>query len=443
MPQPSPTVLATGTRMHGCFMGRSDTLLLTPADQGTNTGSTAPLQARAVDPLGRATLTTFWIDRVGTFNTAYLVASSQVPSRGGKTAAWSTPVIANYRWYWRARTSAQVGGTQAGVTGTMTAARYFQQEGGAGIPRSLYLYKNNGRATVIPAVGPYARALYLYKDNAMYPGVISVASRSLYAYVDHAMYPGVLAAGLRRAVYLYESTRDGEVFPWLNHINPTEQYEGGQIDLYGDGFGEYLEVAAGATITVDSTNGSYIPANAVDRSTGSWVSNNNRANAWIRFTFGGTKRIVAIALEGAGNGWGVPRFRFSDASEVSGVYAVPDGVNMASEYPCGSTRRVYWLAAPKDTTYVEIRGPVGDGTSFIGLYEVWIYERVVPAENAEVSRAWLNLDLLTVKDLGIVTWQNRSPNWWPANSGVAPTPAATVTIPSGATSGLVTVQEET
>ena len=44
--------------------------------------------------------------------------------------------------------------------------------------------------------------------------------------------------------------------------------------------------------------------------------------------------------------------------------------------------------------------------------------------------------------MGIVSWRNRSPNWHPANSGVAPLPAATVTVPAGAVSGLVTVQEE-
>ena len=116
------------------------------------------------------------------------------------------------------------------------------------------------------------------------------------------------------------------MFPWLNHLSPAEQYEGGQVDLYGDGFGGFLEAAAGATITVDSVNGGYVAANAVDRSTGSWVSNANRANAWIRFTFGATKRIVGVALEGAGNGWGVPRFLFSAGAEIGGGVAVPGGV---------------------------------------------------------------------------------------------------------------------
>ena len=45
--------------------------------------------------------------------------------------------------------------------------------------------------------------------------------------------------------------------------------------------------------------------------------------------------------------------------------------------------------------------------------------------------------------MGIVVWTNRSPNLYPANSGVPILPAATVTVPSGAVSGLVTVEETT
>jgi hypothetical protein len=45
--------------------------------------------------------------------------------------------------------------------------------------------------------------------------------------------------------------------------------------------------------------------------------------------------------------------------------------------------------------------------------------------------------------MGIVAWLTRSPNWYPANSGIAPLPAATVTVPSGAVSGLVYVEETT
>ena len=62
---------------------------------------------------------------------------------------------------------------------------------------------------------------------------------------------------------------------------------------------------------------------------------------------------------------------------------------------------------------------------------------------AETSRAWLNFGQPAVTDLGIVLWANRSPNLYPANSGVPIAKAATVTLPATATSGLVIVREET
>jgi hypothetical protein len=426
-----------GTRLWGAYLKRSDTRPNAPSEGGTNTSNTVSLSAYALDPLMRATRTTFQLDRLAAFNTEHLQTSAQVNGYGGQLATWASSAIPNFTWFWRARTSVAIGNGE-GTVGPYTTAISFQQAGGAGIPRSLYTYVNKSIEAVTPAVGTNARSLYTYVNKSVQ--ALSVLERALYLYVNKAIQALEVEA---RALYLYEATHDGEVFPWLNHLNPTEQYEGGQVELYGDGFGGFLEAAAGATITVDSVNGSYIAANAVDRSNGSWVSNANRANAWIRFTFGSSKRIVAIALEGAGNGWGVPRFVFSSGADVDGVVAVPGGADLSPEYPCGGTRQLYVLATPRDTTYVEIRGPAGDGTTFVGLYEVWIIEEVQPPQNAEVSRAWLNIDLLSVQDMGIVTWQNRSPNWHPANSGVASLPAAVVTVPVAAVSGLVTVQEET
>lgn len=46
-----------------------------------------------------------------------------------------------------------------------------------------------------------------------------------------------------------------------------------------------------------------------------------------------------------------------------------------------------------------------------------------------------------VEAMGIVAWSGRSPGWWPANSGLPIGPAATVTVPSDAVSGLVRVVE--
>lgn len=43
--------------------------------------------------------------------------------------------------------------------------------------------------------------------------------------------------------------------------------------------------------------------------------------------------------------------------------------------------------------------------------------------------------------MGVVSWQNRSPNLWPANSGVRTEPAIVVTVPPDAESGMLSVEE--
>ena len=414
----------------GCYAKRADTRLESPGDTTTNTG-TLQAKARPVDPLARRSITTFWLDRIGTFASPALAVSAGVNGFGGQIASWSPTTPANGRWYWRARSSAAVGGA-IGVTGSFSSTFSFTEEGGAGIPRSLYLYENKG----IQATSVLARALYLCVNKALW--AITVLARSLYLYENK----GIQAlAVLARSLYLYEATRDSEVFPWLMRIDPVEQYAGGQVDLYGDGFGEIVEVAATATITVDSTNGSNVAGNAVDRLASTVWASNGGAAAWIRFTFGAPKKIVAIALEGSGSTWGVPEFRFSDGgANINGGVAVPAGVANIAEYPVGATRVLYSLPAPRTTTYVEVRIASGwSGTP--GLYEVWIHEDL--DDQAETSRAWLNFGQPGVTDLGIVLWANRSPNLWPANAGVPITKAATVTLPAGATSGLVIVREET
>jgi hypothetical protein len=431
-----------GTRMWGAYLKRSDTRPNSPSEGGTNTSSTVSLSAYATDPLARATRTTFYLDRLTLFNTSSLQTSAQVNGYGGQLATWASSAIPNFTWYWRARTSVSIGNGDATV-GPYTTAISFQQAGGAGVPRSLYLYENKSMWARTPGVGSNARSLYGYVNKSIWPRQPAVGSnaRDLYLYLNRAMpFPRVPAA---RSLYTYRNSRDGEVFPWLNHINPEEQYELGQVDLYGDGFGQYVEVAAGATITVDSTNGSYIKDYAVDRGVGSWISNSNQSGAWIRFTWGATKRIVAVALESASNGWGTPLFKFSAGADVVGGSGVPLGSNRNPEYPCGGTRTLYTFPEYRDTTYVEVRVNGGGGTSSIGFYEVWIYEEIVPAQNAEGARSVLNLGLLSEQSMGVVSWQNRSPNFWPANSGVAPLPAATVTVPSAAVSGLVNVEETT
>jgi len=188
----------------GCYVKRADTRLETPGNGTTNTG-TFQAQARPVDPLARRSTTTFWLDRVGTFTSPALVTSAGVTGFGGIVASWSPTTPANGRWYWRARSTAAVGGA-VGVTGPYASTFSVTEEGGAGIPRSLYLYENKGvQATTIAA-----RSLYLYENRGLQ--AISVGSRALYLYVNKALQ---LLSVLARSLYLYEATRDGEVFPWL------------------------------------------------------------------------------------------------------------------------------------------------------------------------------------------------------------------------------------
>jgi hypothetical protein len=431
-----------GTRLWGAYLLRSDTRLNTPADGGANTSSTATLTALPVDPLNRATRTTFYLDRLPTFGTPKLQTSSQVNGRGGVMASWASAAIDNFTWYWRARTSVSIGSGTATV-GPYTPTWSFAQQGGAGIARSLYLYVNKGVPSIVPGVGTYARDLYLYVNRGVRNHLDGPYARDLYLYVNR----GYVVALTARALFLYRNSRDGEVFPWLNHLNPPEQYESGQVDLYGDGFGQYLDATQSATLTVSSTNGGNVAGNVRDGTAAEWQSTSDAA-AWIRFTWGAAKRIVGVMVEGVtpvANEWGIPRFRFDDASSQDGSVAVAQASAFyrSTEYPVGGQRQLYWLATPKVSTYLEIAVASGGVGTNRGFSEVWVIEEAVPPQNAETSRAVLNLGLLTEQSMGIVSWQNRSPNFWPANSGVPPLPAATVTVPSAAVSGLVNVEETT
>lgn len=430
-------------------MRNVQTLLVSPAPGGTNTSSTATLQAKNLDPFRRTGYVSFQVDRSGVFTSPEAQTSPNVSVLGWADvpAQWVSAAIGNGQWYWRARSWGVLVGAGPGVTGRYATTQGFTQEGGEGIPRSLYLYLNKAIQTEVAGVGDNARSLYLYVNKALYEGVIAVEARSLYLYVNKAMYEGVLTAGLVRSLYLYLSAKDGEVFPWLNHINPTEQYVLGQVDLYGDGFGQFLDASdpVAPAITVSSTNGGNIPGNAMDRTAAEWQSTSGAA-AWIRFTWGSAKRIVAVVLEGAlANSWGIPRFRFDDASSQDGTVTVPAGTAATrdTQYPVGARRQVYWLATPKVSTYVEVAIASGGSGTNRGFSEVWVIEETVPPQAAETSRAVLNLGLPAEQTMGIVAWLTRSPNWYPANSGIAPLPAATVTVPSGAVSGLVYVEETT
>ena len=302
-----------------------------------------------------------------------------------------------------------------------------------GLPRALYLVENVG----LQATTMLARALYLVENLGLQ--ATSVLARALYLDENRQIQAVEITT---RGLYLEETYRDGEVFPWLMAIDPTEQYRGGTVELFGDGFGEILEAAAGATKTSSTVSGGNIATNATDRAASDWLSTAGAAS-WIRFTFGAAKKVVAIALEqGATGAWGTPRFRFSDGlGDVDGAGDVPayDAGRHTAEVPVGGNRVLYTLPTPRTTTYVEvaIAGSGSGGTR--GFREVWIFEDLDQA--AEGSSAILNNGLVSETALGIVSWLNRSPGLWPANSGDPILAAATVTIPADAESGLVVVEE--
>ena len=95
--------------------------------------------------------------------------------------------------------------------------------------RSLYLYYNKG-ATI---------------NAGHLPDPIDVAARMLYLYVNRSedRTPDDVLA---RSLYLYEAKTADEIFPWIERITPTEQYPGGQVNIYGDGFGDTQATEAAA-----------------------------------------------------------------------------------------------------------------------------------------------------------------------------------------------------
>jgi hypothetical protein len=443
------TNVQPGPRMAGAFIRNVQVRLDSPDAGATVTSPTPALQATNLDPFRRSGYVVFQLDRVANFATDLLQTSANIAVLGWADvpANWAAASIGNGLWTWRARsTGVKVGAGPAIPNGRWAGVRTFVESGGTAV-RSLYLYVNKAMPDFAAGVGSNARSLYLYVDRSMYEDVIGVEARSLYLYVDQSMYEDVIFAGFARSLYLFLTRKDGEVFPWLNHLSPTEQYEGGQVDLYGDGFGQYLDAQETETpvVTVSSTNGGNIGLYAIDRTALEWQSTSG-ASAWIRFTWTNPKRIVAIVLEGSANGtfWGKPRFTFDDATSQDGTVDVPAASTFAqdSQIPVGSQRQVYWLATPKDTTYVQVsNAPTSGSGTNRGFSEVWIVEEIIPNQDAEPSRAWLNLDYIYAQDMGIVDWKNRSPNFYPANSGTPILPAATVTVPVGAVSGLVKVQE--
>lgn len=305
--------------------------------------------------------------------------------------------------------------------------------------RALYLYENDGIQAVTAGVGSDARALYLYENDGVQIVVAGVGSdaRALYLYESI----GIQALSVpHRSLYTYEATRDLPVVPWLEKLDPAQQYPGGTVSLYGDGLGQFAEVGVAATKTASSTNGSNLPANVSARSSSFWQSNDG-TTAWLRLTLGSALSVYAIALEdlvgAVANQWGVPLFRFSDGgADVTGATAVPipQTSDRPTEYPVGTVRTLYVLPALRTVTWVEVRVSSGGAGSARGLSQAWVYADEGVA--AETSQALLN-----ALAMGVVSWSGRSPGLWPANGGVPQAPAAVVTVPTIGVSGLVKIQE--
>ena len=300
------------------------------------------------------------------------------------------------------------------------------------LPRTLYLYENDG----IGVLAVLNRELYAYENDGIQP--LSALTRDLYLYENDGI--GVLAV-LTRSLYGYESTQDLPVQPWLEKLDPAQQFPGGTVDLYGDGLGQYTEVGAASTITASSTNGLNAPANVVARSATAFWQSTDGATAWLRFTFAVAKPVYAIALEDLAdattNQWGTPLVRFSDGgADVTGATAVPipASVQRNSQDPVGTVRTLYILPAIRTVTWVEVRIASGGSGAARGLSQAWVYAD--EGQNAETSQALLN-----ALNMGVVSWSNRSPGLWPANGGLPQQSAATVTVPLLGTSGLVKVEE--
>ena len=294
--------------------------------------------------------------------------------------------------------------------------------------------------SALDSISPPAFNLYLYENDGE-QGVLAYAQTNLYLYENDGEQGVVIMSG--SDLYAYEMTLDAQVTPWLQAISPVQQYPLGQVQLFGDGLGQYDEVAASATITTSSVNGGALGSNMVNRTVGYWQSTDGTL-AWCQFTWGAAQPVSIIIVEGlqdTGNQWGVPVFSFSDGlgnvvggSAVPILTTVPAGASLG--YPTvGWYRTAYALPAIRSTTYVKIAVSSGGAGTARGLGQVWILAD--NGKNAEPSTVLLNGELSGVTG----TWLNRSPGLWPANGGQPITAAGTFTVPADASSGLVKVSE--
>ena len=138
-----------------------------------------------------------------------------------------------------------------------------------------------------------ARSLYLYVNQAVHGQPSGgepmdqddVLARVLYLYVNigHDRDPTDVLA---RALYQYLAYTNDEIFPWIMDIQPREQYHGGQVSIYGDGFGAseaaeggILRIANGAppNVTVPGPGSIFGIVSWSTRSVGLWPANTGAA----------------------------------------------------------------------------------------------------------------------------------------------------------------------
>lgn len=287
--------------------------------------------------------------------------------------------------------------------------------------RTLYLYENAG----VQALAVSERALYEVENLGVQ--AITVLERALY---EQEVLGIQALTVLERALYQQENQTDGTMFPWLEKITPTAQFPGGQVTLYGDGFGDWVEVAHTATMSASSGT----PANAIDNTQAAWTPSDG-TSSWIRFTFASAgQKVVAIALEQPANGtdFGAPTFHFSAGADV--VETVdPSRYIAMTNVAVGTNRTLYVLSTPRTCDWLEVH-TVNAGGSNPSLAEAWIW-----ASDTQAART--GSVLLNAETCGIVSWLSRSPLLWPSNLGSNETGAIVMTVPSDAVSGLVKVEE--
>lgn len=123
--------------------------------------------------------------------------------------------------------------------------------------RSLYLYENLGIGPgdgTIPAPEDVdSRTLYLYVSEGIYGhpsggetlGPDDVNARTLYLYYALGVDQGPEDRSAAH-LYLYGAYDNTAIFPWLMHRLPSEQFPGGEVEVYGDGFGATAAAEGGA-----------------------------------------------------------------------------------------------------------------------------------------------------------------------------------------------------